>query len=71
MTNPNISLKLRPFIVPNFVSVEALPKQRQDGVSFPCTFPLCAVGEDELSRMCDEFRAEIFKKAGKTDPKNV
>lgn len=71
MTDPNINLQLRPFIVPNFVSVDMPPRQRQDGVSFAGTFPLSTVGEDELSRMCDEFRAEIFKKAGKTDPKNV
>ncbi len=64
-----LELQLRPFQVPNFVSAEMPPQQRQDGVSFSGGFPLSTVSAEKLSKMCDEFRAKIFEKAGKKDPK--
>ena len=63
-----LELQLRPFQVPNFVSAEMAPQQRQDGVTFSGGFPLSTVSAEKLSEMCDEFRAKIFEKAGKKDP---
>lgn len=64
-----LELQLRPFLVPNFVSAEMPHQQRQDGPSFSGGFPLSTVSAEKLSEMCDEFRAKIFEKSGKKDPK--
>jgi hypothetical protein len=59
-----ITIKLRPFLTPNFVISE-----NNNGTS--TTWPLKDIGEKELSQLCDTFRAEIFKKAGKQDTREL
>lgn len=53
-----MTIQLRPFQTPNFVltSFESV------------SFPLKDVPADELATLCADFQAEVFKKAGKTDP---
>lgn len=65
-----IELALRPFTVPNFVAVELPPRPRQEGFDPEGgTFPLSLVDEETLAELCEIFREEVFKKAGKKDPK--
>lgn len=64
----NIKVELRPFSVPNFVIQVMAPGKRQDGFKEAPSYALSELDADTLSEMCDEFRAEIFKKAGKEDP---
>jgi hypothetical protein len=61
----DIQIELEPFSTPNFV--------RQTNVSLlpgaePGCFPLSALSAEALDRLCDQFRAEVFEKAGKRDP---
>lgn len=63
-----MKIKTRPFNVPNFVLQEAKIRPRSDGFHEAPSFPLSDFDADELSQMCDEFRAAVFKKAGKQDP---
>ena len=64
--NMKIELKLKPFMTPNFVSAEKQEQfTRGEG---PC-FPLKDVDADSLSLLCDQFREDVFKKAGKQDPR--
>lgn len=65
----NIQLKLRPFQTPNYVSVEGESKPRQEGLQELPKFALNELSEESLSELCDQFRFDIFKKAGKVDPK--
>jgi hypothetical protein len=58
-----ISLKLKPFTVPNFVTVEPQPGKRQDGFKPALTYSLEALETETLERLCDEFVAAVFKKA--------
>lgn len=52
-----MTIQLRPFQTPNFVLAgETL------------SFPLKDIPADELATLCADFQAEVFKKAGKTDP---
>ena len=67
----NIELKLKPFSTPNFVLVEETPLSRQDGYREGRKFSLSEIGVVELSALCDKFRSEVFKKAGKVDPSLV
>lgn len=61
-------VKLKPFLTPNFVIPEAKPGARQEGWNPPTSIPLADVDAQELSDMCDQFRADVFRKAGKEDP---
>lgn len=63
-----IELKLTPWLTPTFVSIE-MPRQfRQDGWKEAPAIPLADVDVAVLSDMCDVFRADVFKMAGKPDP---
>jgi hypothetical protein len=62
-------IKTKPFSVPNFVLQDVKARPRQDGFHETPSFPLSDFDGDELSAMCDEFRAAVFRKAGKQDPK--
>jgi len=63
-----ISLKLKPFQTPNFVIVEMPPRPRQEGMQEALSFPLSEVDAETLYRMCDDFRREVFRKAGRDLP---
>lgn len=66
-----MNIQLKPFLVPNFI-IPILPAvERQSGPSFSNGFPLSEVSAEELSKMCDDFRAAIFSKACKKDPKLI
>ena len=64
-----IELELQPFKTPNFVLAQVAPKPREGFERAP-SFPLSDLEPEALSAMCDEFRAEVFKKAGKQDPRS-
>lgn len=59
-----MKIQIKPFIVPNFVLMcdqQPMPQS--------VSFPLSNLDPEELSAMCDDFRAAVFAKAGKRDPK--
>lgn len=56
-----ISLELRPFGVPNYVTLV-----RPSTVE---SLPLASVDRHALSDMCEEFRREVFRKANQHDPR--
>ena len=64
-----LNVELNNWIVPNYVSQKMTVGLRQDGIKEPLKFSLSELDSETLSGLCDEFRREIFRKAGKTDPK--
>lgn len=64
-----MNVTLKPFTVPNFVIAERPPVRREDGFREAPSYPLSEVDAEELSAMCDAFRAGVFQKAGKMDPR--
>lgn len=69
----DMNIKLQPWITPNFVIGVMPARPRQEGFN-PDAAPKWALKEVEaetLAKMCDEFRADIFRKAGKPDPANT
>lgn len=64
-----ITIRLKPFNVPNFVIAERSPRPRQDGISFDEGIPLAEIEAEVLASLCDDFRASVFSKAGKADPR--
>ncbi len=63
MAKTMVSVTLCPWLVPNFVRVE------NHGQALDVSVPLREVDAEALSQMCDDFRASIFSRAGKADPK--
>ncbi len=63
-----MKLTMKPWIVPNYVTLEMPVGQRQDGWKPSPSLPLSEVDPKTLAEMCVAFRAEIFRKAGKMDP---
>lgn len=64
-----IQTKLKPFSTPNFVSIELPPRPRECGMIELPSIALKDLDEDTLSQLCEEFRQNVFRKAGKKDPK--
>ena len=62
-------VELVPFGTPNYVLVKQQPKSREEGWQGDSPkYHINEVDAETLSSLCDEFRAEIFKKADKADP---
>lgn len=59
-----VEIEVRPFTTPNFVILKA-----DQGDATSASVALSALDESTLSSMCDQFRADVFKSAGKTDPR--
>lgn len=53
------------FHIPSIVESEVIC----NGQSYPGYIGIQSISTEKLSKMCDEFRAKIFEKAGKKDPK--
>jgi hypothetical protein len=66
----NIKLKLRPVTVPNFVSVDEPAHPREEGIGEGHKFAITELDAEVLEALCVQFRADLFKNAGKTDPEH-
>lgn len=60
-----MKIDLKPWITPNFVSA----RNKRDAFDNAIAWHICEVDSETLSEQCDKFRDEVFKKAGKVDPK--
>lgn len=63
-----MKIELQPWQTPNFVIVKVPPRPRQEGWQEAPKFPLSEVDAETLAQMCEAFRVEVFRKAGKVDP---
>jgi hypothetical protein len=60
-----IEVELQPFQTPNFVRV----KGKIGGMQETHCYPLSFLDPYTLEKLCDQFRAEVFRKAGKPQTK--
>lgn len=61
---------LKPFTTPNFVIAERPPRGRSsmtESMEEP-KFALAELSSETLSELCEQFRVDVFKKAGKPLP---
>jgi hypothetical protein len=65
---PRMSVELRPFTVPNYVTQVTPARPRQEGFAESPKYALAEIDAETLARLCDEFRRAVFEKAGKADP---
>jgi len=60
---PKVEMELDPFLTPSGTNIKRIPEK-------PTIFLfLNELDADDLSALCDEFRANIFAEAGKADPR--
>ena len=64
----NIEVDLIPFKTPNYILVRQKPGKKEDGFKEATNLPLRELDSLTLAKLCDDFRAEVFKKAGKQQP---
>ena len=55
-------VKLKPFMVPNFVIQETPAGRKQDGFKESPTFALHELDDDTLQALCDQFTTDVFEK---------
>lgn len=61
-------IELVPIETPDYVIQKLAPGDRHTGIRIPSKFELHEIPAETLDELCNEFRAEIFRKAGKDDP---
>ena len=66
-----MKVELQPMGTPNFVLLKGEPANRQEGLKEAVKWALKDIPANTLSDLCDEFRATVFQKAGKLDPKKL
>lgn len=67
MISAKVDVAIEPFSTPNFV--RRAKKTAASGDDSDPAFPLRDVDASTLSELCDQFRADVFKQAGKLDPR--
>jgi hypothetical protein len=63
-----ICVELEPIRVPNFIIQRVLPGKREDGFMEAPKYAVGALDADTIGELCDEFRSDMFAKAGMSDP---
>lgn len=63
-----LKIELQPFKVPDFVLAVEKPGLREEGISWAQSYPLSDLDVETLEALCDAFRVEVFRKAGKQMP---
>ncbi len=64
MSEITVTVRLKPFNVPSGVVPE------ESDIYVPTVIQITDVDAKTLSEMADEWRAELFRKAGKKDPRH-
>ena len=64
----DMKIDVQPWQTPNYVIGKMPSRPRQDGFIEGPKWALSEVDADVLAKLCDQFRAEVFRKAGKPDP---
>ena len=65
-----MNIEVQPWSVPNYV-IGKMPARPAQGDFNPDAGPKWALAEvdaETLATMCEDFRKEVFRKAGKADP---
>jgi hypothetical protein len=60
----NVELSLEPFMTPNHVRISP---DGTNAISI-ATLPLKEIDANTLDRLCEQFRTDVFNKAGKSQP---
>lgn len=68
MSNPKMFCDLKPIRTPNYVLAVVPPGKRQDGFVEGPKWHVKDIPAETLAALCDQFRKDLFEKAGKADP---
>lgn len=60
-----LEVELQPFQTPDFARAVMKPGKREYGIQEAPCYPLSDLDTLTLDKLCSDFRAEVFRKAGK------
>lgn len=71
-----MEVQFKNWVTPNFAIVKLPGRDGEGGLAAfhaggpdgQTAFPVDVLDPEDLADLCDRFRADVFKKAGKTDP---
>ena len=63
-----MKITFRPFISPHYALEGLSPHPGEAGFTTISARSIRDIDAETLSQMCDDFRADVFRKAGKADP---
>ena len=63
-----MQITFRPFITPSYALEDLAPRPGEAGFTAIMARSIRDIDAETLSQMCDNFRADVFRKAGKEDP---
>lgn len=66
MSRARIEVKLKPFMVPNFASIDLNPLQHGDRNE--ATLPIKELTHDAIDALAEQWLTELYKKAEKRNP---
>ena len=66
--NMEMKIELQPMTVPNFVTQKGSVRSREEGFTEAPKYALKDMDTETLDKLCNQFRADVFAKANKTDP---
>lgn len=65
-----VNFPLKPWVVPNFATVELPPKPKQDGLHALPSIPLADLPLDALDGLVRQWTKEVYQKAGVKAPQD-
>jgi len=66
-----MKIEFHPWPIPDHLSAVMPPRLRQEGFKAEREWRLSSVDAATLAHQCDVFRAEVFRVAGKIDPRTT
>ncbi len=61
-------VKLKPWLTPNFATIEMPPRPKQEGISALPSIPVKELSPQALADLAEQWLTELYEKAGK--PRN-
>lgn len=59
-----VEIEIQPFTIPNYVILK-IPGDSNTRTEGAKTLPLKELSSETLDKLCEDFKSEVFKKAGK------
>lgn len=67
---PTVSLRMKPWIVPNFAQVEMPPRHKQEGVQALPSFHVRDLPVETLDELAERWLRDLYKNADKPLPED-
>jgi len=70
MSDAKMYFTIKPFMTPNYAVMEMPPRPKQDGAQSLPSFHIGELDLETLDRLAEQWRRELYEKAGKPLPED-